>query len=129
MKPPHTFLIVDDDADTRFLTRHALEKAFPGARVIETETTEAALTAALDHRPDGVVTDHQLGAADGEAFIRSLRARGVACPIVMVTASIDPKVHRRARDAGAAGVFADGGSDFVAYFHAVLSERDSTAPP
>lgn len=120
MKTGRTFLIVDDDEDARFLTRHALEKAFPGAEVIACATSEEALESAASRVFDGVITDHHLAAAEGAGLVRELRARGVACPIVMVTASSDPKVYRRAYDAGAEYVFANGDYDYVSFFRARL---------
>ncbi len=121
MNPDRTFLILDDDKDTRFLTRHALERAFPRAIVIECESTEAALRSAEGRTFDGVITDHHLGARGGDEFVRELRARGVRCPIVMVTASCDPKTFQRAYDAGAAHVFADEDYDIVGFFRARFS--------
>lgn len=115
-----TFLILDDDEDNRFLARHALERAFPGAQVLEAADIPDALAAAKGLHIDGVLTDHHLGEHDGPILIQQLRALGVQCPIVMVTASSDPKVFRRAYAAGAARVFAGSDFDFVGYFKSLL---------
>jgi CheY-like chemotaxis protein len=117
---PRTFLIVDDDEDARFLTRRALEKAFAGAAVIESETADEALGSAAGRRLDGIITDHHLGDADGVTLVRELRARGVHCPIVMVTLSSDPRVPRRAYEAGAAHVFTSRDNDLVAFLRTSL---------
>ena len=115
-----TFLVLDDDEDTRFLARHALERAFPGARVFESANADDAVSAAQSASFDGVITDHHLGTGDGASIIRRLRAAGVACPVVMVTASSDPSVFRHAYEAGAARVFAGSDFDFVSYFRKLL---------
>lgn len=115
-----TFLVLDDDGDSRFLARHALEKAFPGSAVLEATSTDEAIQAAKNATFDGVITDHHLATRDGAAMIGKLRDLGVRCPVVMVTASSDPAVFRRAYAAGAARVFAGTDFDFVGYFRAVL---------
>lgn len=116
MSKTRTFLIVDDTEDNRFLAGHALRKAFPGAHIVEASTADEALDIAPKLALDGVLTDHHLGASDGDKLMRDLAAAGVRCPVVMVTASPDPAVHRRAREAGAAQVFSGTKTDFVGYF-------------
>ena len=118
--PRRRFLVVDDSEDNRFLARHALLKAFPGAEVIEAATAEAAIGIAQSAHLDGVVTDHHLGDQDGAGFMQQLRDAGVRCPVVMVTASSDPRVHRRAYDVGAARVFAGSDWDFVPFFRKLM---------
>jgi len=117
-----TFLILEDDEDSRFLTQYALKRGFPGCRFIECTTPDDALVQAQGHRLDGIVTDHHLGTQEGDTFMRQLRAIGIACPVVMVTASSDPAVYRRAYAAGAAHVFANDDRDFVAFFRSRLAQ-------
>lgn len=83
---------------------------------------------AKNERPDGIVTDHHLGAHDGVQFMRPLAAAGVECPVIMVTASSDPAVRRRAREAGAARVFTPTDRDFVAYFRDCFAAREKNRP-
>lgn len=116
MSATRSFLLVDDSEDNRFLQAHALRRAFTGARIVEAATVEQALSAAAVDRFDGVITDNHLGAKEGPEFVQHLRAAGVSCPVVMVTASSDPNVHRRAYDAGAARVFFDSDLDYVGFF-------------
>jgi len=110
-----TVLVLDDDADTRHLTRVRLERAFPGVTVVECENTEDAVAAVAGRRIDGVITDHHLGAADGATIIPRLREAGVCGPVIMYTGSSDPAVYRRAYEAGAARVFAGADVDFIGY--------------
>lgn len=120
-----TFLIVDDTEDNRFLAGYALRKAFPGACIVEASTAEEALNIAPKLDLDGVLTDHHLGASDGAQLMHDLAAAGVRCPVVMVTASPDPAVHRRAREAGAAQVFSGTKTDFVGYFRDYFAHTES----
>ena len=116
MPATRTFLIVDDNEDNRFLAGYALRKTFPGARILETAQIDEALRLARQEAPDGIVTDHHLGVVDGSDFVRDLVAAGVRCPVIMVTASSDPAVHRRAYEAGAIRVFSGPQLDFARYF-------------
>jgi CheY-like chemotaxis protein len=121
-----TFLVLDDNADNRYLAAHALKRGFPGAQILEAATTQQAVVLAQQTRPDGIITDHHLGVEDGIAFIRDIRKTGLDCPVVMVTASSDPKVHQLAYNAGAARVFAGSQIDFVSYFQALFDDAKRT---
>lgn len=110
-----TFLVLDDNADTRYLNRALLESEFPNSLVVESQTVEEALAASEGHQLDAVITDHHLGESNGSEFVASLRSRGAICPILMVTGSSDPKVHARAMAAGASRVFFGSETDFTGY--------------
>jgi CheY-like chemotaxis protein len=118
MAAARTFLLVDDSEDNRVLAGYALRKAFPGAHIAETDQIEEALRLARQLRPDGILTDHHLGTRCGASFMKELHQDGIHCPVVMVTASLDPAVHQRAYTAGAAHVFAGADFDFVGFFRA-----------
>lgn len=120
MSAQFRFLVIDDDADTRFLHRHVLSKAFPGCIVVEADSTDSALAAATAVPIDAVISDHHLAGEEGTTCIRSLHAQGVTCPIVMVTSSVDPAVHRAAYAAGVNRVFSDVDADIVSYLRSVL---------
>lgn len=123
MKAPFTFLVVDDNENNRFLTRYALEREFKPCVVIEAASVEEALVQCTRREFDAVLTDNQLGGPDGSALIVTLRAQSRKCPIVMVTASSDPAVHRRAYDAGASRVFFGSELKFVDYLRESLGPR------
>ena len=120
-----TFLILDDDPDNRFLIRYGLTKAFPGAHVLEYDDADKALAGIREVRLDAVVSDHHLSTRDGASFITDLRSLGNTCPIVMVTASSDPAVHRRAYEAGASRVFSGNDLDFAGYLRLALEQHSS----
>ena len=117
-----TLLVVDDDNDTRHLTRIRLERAFPGITVLEAIDRQSAVPAASRQPIDAVITDHHLGTEEGAGMIAQLRQAGVRGPIVMFTGSSDPAVYERAYAAGAAHVFAGRDTDFVAYFRALFAK-------
>lgn len=121
MSSNFTFLVVDDDEDSRYLNRHELKKWFPGSTVVEAASVGEALDCSARGSFDAVVTDHHLGAHNGDKFVADLRLRGVICPIVMVTSNSDPSVHERGRAAGATRVFGPDNHDFGAYLQTALS--------
>ncbi|WP_244561065.1 hybrid sensor histidine kinase/response regulator [Azospirillum oryzae] len=77
-------LLVDDEELVRSATAGYLEQA--GFAVREAADGAAALSL-LDHgfRPDVIVTDHMMPGMTGLEMARTLRARRVATPILMVT--------------------------------------------
>lgn len=129
MAEKRTFLVVDDNEDNRYLASYALQKAFPGANVVEAHMIDDALRLARELHPDAILTDHHLSVDYGTHFVEKLAANGIRCPVVMVTASLDPSVHRRAYAAGAAHVFAGHDFDFIGYFHDWFAQHGSAATP
>ena len=99
-----TILVLDDDADMRYLHRCELQKEFPVCFIVECGTTDEALARSATICLDIVLTDHELCGNDGAEFIGRLRKMGVRCPVVMVTGSSDPSVHATAYAAGASRV-------------------------
>lgn len=78
-------MVVDDDADTRFVLRLILEK--DGHAVVEAEHGEAALAHLGLNRPDIVMTDLMMPVLGGEALIARLRSEPstASIPIVVVS--------------------------------------------
>jgi signal transduction histidine kinase len=98
-------LIVDDDADNRFLLRELL--ATEGCNIIEATDGAEALDRVAEHLPDAVLLDVLMPGMDGLEVCRRLRAdaRTAALPVILVTA-------QRGREDRLAGIAA-GASDFL----------------
>ncbi len=124
MAAARTFLVVDDNEDNRILAGYALRKAFPQAQVFEAQQIDEALRLAQEVHPDAILTDHHLSVDYGTHFVENLAAHGVNCPVVMVTATLDPAVHKRAYAAGAAHVFAGHDFDFIGYLQEQLGAEN-----
>lgn len=80
-----TVLIVDDDASLRLLCRVNLE--LEGYHVLEAPSVAAAEEAVAADPVDLFLLDIHIGADDGLALMRSLRAREHNAPIVLFTGS------------------------------------------
>ena len=85
-----TVLIVDDDASLRLLCRVNLE--LEGYHVLEAPSVAAAEDAVAADPVDLFLLDVHIGADDGLALMRSLRAREHSAPVVLFTgsATLDP---------------------------------------
>jgi CheY-like chemotaxis protein len=97
MPTPRKFLIVDDNADSRFLLVKTLLRKFPQAILQETQDGESALALARTEPLDAIVV-HRAAEIDGITLIQSLRQQNADLPIVMVS-GIDRE--RQALEAGA----------------------------
>lgn len=80
-----TILIVDDDASIRLLCRVNLE--LEGYNVLEAKSVADAEDAVAAGEVDLFLLDAHVGADDGLALMRSLRARDHGAPIVIFTGS------------------------------------------
>src|SRR5690349_20668690 len=80
-----TILIVDDDASLRLLCRVNLE--LEGYNALEARSVAAAEDAVAAGEVDLFLLDVHVGADDGLALMRSLRAREHGAPIVIFTGS------------------------------------------
>ena len=95
-------LVVDDDASIRDAVRDVLESA---GIAVETAANGAdALEKVSRHRPRLVLLDMRMPVLDGWGFASALRERGLALPVVVMTAAAD--ASRWADEIGAIGVVA-----------------------
>ena len=81
-------VVVDDDPTAVELIKEVLVQA--GGEVIECRTTDEALRAITQHRPDALVSDIEMPGQDGYSLVRKLRAlgpeQGGKIPAVALTA-------------------------------------------
>jgi CheY-like chemotaxis protein len=88
-KLPHfsglRFLVIDDNADGRFLVSKTLLRKFPSAELTECQTADTAF-AILD-RGDRVslIVCHRTFELDGASLVRELRRRNATVPILMMS--------------------------------------------
>jgi CheY-like chemotaxis protein len=78
------FLVVDDNADSRFLLVKTLLRKFPQALLQECQDSDVALNAARNPNLDTIVA-HRAADVDGTTLIRMLRKTNPTVPIVMVS--------------------------------------------
>lgn len=95
-------LVVDDDAAIRDAVRDVLESE---GIAVETATNGADALEKVDRRrPRLVLLDMRMPILDGWGFARALEERGLALPVVVMTAAAD--ASRWADEIGAIGVVA-----------------------
>jgi len=95
-------LVVDDDASILATIQEILEfEGYP----VQTATNGAEALLAVERRPPSLVLlDMRMPVLDGWGFIDGLRERGMAFPVLVMTAAQDTR--RWAEDVGAAGYLA-----------------------
>jgi two-component system response regulator MprA len=84
MNPTHTAGICEDDDELRGVLRSALERA--GLHVRATASGTEAVRVFAEDPPAVLVLDVGLPDADGRDVCQALRARGVASPVLFLTA-------------------------------------------
>jgi CheY-like chemotaxis protein len=82
--PPLKFLVIDDNADSRFLLVKTLLRKFPTAVVHECQSSEAALSMAKTNDLSAIVS-HRTTETAGIALVRELRRINPTVPTVMVS--------------------------------------------
>jgi DNA-binding NarL/FixJ family response regulator len=102
--PEYRVIIVDDHPLFRDALKQTLTSAFPGIVIAEAGTLEAVSgTLASDRDFDLVLLDLKMPGVQGFSGLVFLRAQYPAVPIVVVSASEEPHIIRRALDLGASG--------------------------
>jgi circadian clock protein KaiC len=81
-------LVVDDEADERFLLRRAFERA--GHEVGDADDGAVALAIARDSPPDLIVTDMMMPVMSGAELIRRLRRDPATAGIPIIASTNDP---------------------------------------
>lgn len=94
-----TLLIVDDDADLRGAVAEQLEAE--GFATLEASTAGDGIQAAQERKPDLILLDVDLPDMDGREACRDMRRKGVAAPIIMLTAAAADEDAVQGLDAGA----------------------------
>jgi two-component system chemotaxis response regulator CheY len=95
-------LVVDDSALMRGLVRRAIASFGPDGELLvhEAGNGEDALRAIERSAIDLVLLDWNMPVLDGLSFVKTVRARGVSTPIVMISAVTDPARIMEAAEAG-----------------------------
>ncbi len=97
MPAPLKFLVIDDNADSRFLLVKTLLRKFPTAVIHECQSSEAALEMAKTVDLAAIIS-HRTTETAGITLLREIRAINAGVPMVMVS-GIDR--HELALAAGA----------------------------
>jgi CheY-like chemotaxis protein len=94
-----TILIIDD---SRF-TRSNIAKALRNNQyeVLEADNGASGLDMISKHNPDVVITDLLMPEMDGFEFLENLRSRGIAVPVIVMSADIQETTRRRVLELGA----------------------------
>jgi two-component system response regulator AtoC len=92
-------LIADDEKNMRWVLGQALAKE--GWEVTEAADGKEALAAIEEQAPDVMVLDHKMPAPDGMEVLRRVRSKGLAFPIIMLTAHGNVETAVEAMKAGA----------------------------
>ena len=98
---PARIIIADDHPLFRTALGHAVGKVWPEAEVVEAGSAAAAI-AALGEPADALLLDLQMEDSNGLSVLMDLRQDYPALPIVIVSASEEPRVYAAASQLGAA---------------------------
>jgi DNA-binding NtrC family response regulator len=118
-----TIMIVNEDADGRFLLERQLKRTFDHCTLIACASGNEALALVRSAHIDALVTAERAADQSGVELIAHARRRAVVCPILLVTLSDDVDVERAAYHAGATKVFRSGRGDFANFLRLLLSPR------
>lgn len=84
---PYRFVVIDENADGRFLISKTLLRAFPHAAVIECESADTAFCVLRSELLTAIIA-HRTIEYDGAGLVRELRKMNATVPIIM-TSGID----------------------------------------
>ncbi len=84
MKTPHRFLVIDENADSRFLLVKTLLRKFPAALLQECHDADTAIATVQSDKLTAVIA-HRTYDYDGITLISLLRRVNRTVPIVMVS--------------------------------------------
>ena len=99
-----TLIIADDHPLFRAALKEAVGRHIPDAQIVEASSLETLQRAVIEH-PDAdvILLDLRLPGAKGFSALLYLRAEHPSVPVIVVSASEDASVVRRALDFGASG--------------------------
>jgi twitching motility two-component system response regulator PilH len=97
--PVATILIIDDSRFTRSNIAKSLRNS--SYEVLEADNGVAGLDMIIKHTPDFVITDLLMPEMDGFELLENLRSRGIAVPVIVMSADIQETTRRRIMELGA----------------------------
>src|SRR4051794_33938853 len=109
--PPVRVMVVDDQADARFLVRVLLEEHEDLEVVAEAAGAPEALQAAVSAAPDVALLDARMPLVDGFELAPRLLDAAPGLRIGLLTSLLDDVVEARARAAGVTACLAKGDLD------------------
>lgn len=92
-------MIVDDEKNMRWVLGEALRAE--GYETLEASDGKEALAQVAESLPDIMVLDHKMPAPDGMEVLKRIRGKGLALPIIMLTAHGNVQTAVEAMKAGA----------------------------
>jgi DNA-binding NarL/FixJ family response regulator len=99
---PQSIMITDDHSVIRRTLREWLSEEFPGIRVVENSSGEAALEMlASQTLPEIVLMDFHLPGQSGITVIKQIKKDHPDLPVVMLTIQEDKQYREKALEAGA----------------------------
>ena len=96
-------IIADDHPLFRSALAHAVSKVWPEAAIIEASSAAEARAALADGAAEALLLDLHMADSTGLSVLMDLRQDYPALPIVIVSASEEPRVAAAAAQLGAAG--------------------------
>ncbi|WP_301750224.1 response regulator transcription factor [uncultured Erythrobacter sp.] len=96
-------IIADDHPLFRSALAHAVNKVWPEAAIIEASSAAAARAALAEGAAEALLLDLHMADSTGLSVLMDLRQDYPALPIVIVSASEEPRVAAAAAQLGAAG--------------------------
>jgi len=93
-------MLVEDDADDALLISEMLRETWPNAQIDHKTTAKQAL-AAVKTPADVFLFDHRLGEGAGIDLLKTLRAKKIDAPIIILTGRGDQEIAVMAMKAGA----------------------------
>ena len=97
-------LVVDDRPDNLYVIEQVMGEYLPACTVYTAPNAETAFRLAIEHHPDGILSDIQMPGTDGIQLCRQLKAHPETChiPVVLMTAhKSEVNLRVEALDAGA----------------------------
>ena len=127
-------MIAEDDGEMRRMLTAALERdgwevvALRNGMGLLEYLKLSLLDEGLFRLPDVIVSDVRMPGGDGLEILGSIRAHGLATPVILITAFGDDQLRSRAQELGATAVF-DKPFDIALLRIAILVAATRRTPP
>ncbi|MBU1874550.1 sigma-54 dependent transcriptional regulator [bacterium] len=96
---PKKILVVDDEADMRWILTNVLKKE--GYRVITADDGKKAVQKVIENNPDIILLDIRMPEMDGIQVLEKVKELHLSTPVIIITAFVDIKNAVRAMKLGA----------------------------
>ncbi|MHA2364230.1 MAG: response regulator transcription factor [Candidatus Hodarchaeales archaeon] len=121
-------LLVDDEEDFLFLSKHFLGKFAPNWNIITTESAEHALFLISTNSVSVIISDYNMPKMNGLNLLKDIRLKKMTIPFIMFSGVFDREVIKQIKELDGIYFKKQSSTNRLQFFELIVKIRDLLDP-